>query len=146
MARKTLRKHARHVDKKLKFRLKIFIIVATVMFGVVLYDIFTNILPLEFAMPVILVGLVVGIISARMYHLSWSHDAQKIVSRLDSVGIVILIFYLIFAVFRGKLIEFFVQGPVVGAVSFSVITGIMIGRVLGTRGAILKTLEEEGLI
>jgi hypothetical protein len=116
------------------------------MFGIVFYEIFINILPLEFAVVGILVGLVVGIISARRYHLSWDHDAKKIVSRLDLIGIIILVLYIGFVIVRSKLIGIFVQGPVVGAVSFSITAGVIIGRVVGTRNAIIEILREREII
>jgi len=146
MARNYLRKHIHHVDKKLKFRLRLYFIIAVIMFLVVLYDVFTNILSLEFAVVGVIAGIVVGVLSARMYQLSWDKDAEKIVSRLDLAGTVYLVLYIVFAIFRTKIIELFVHGPVIGAISFSIITGVIIGRVIGTRGAILKVLEEQGII
>jgi hypothetical protein len=88
------------------------------MLGIVLYEILIKILPLEFAVVGIFIGLFGGIISARMYHLSWSHDAKKIVSRLDVVGIIILVVYMAFVIVRSKLIGYFVAAPMVGAVGF----------------------------
>ena len=146
MPKKPLRKHAHHVDKKLRFRLRLYSIISLVMLGIVLYEIFQNTLPLEFAVVGIFIGLFVGIISARMYHLSWSRDAKKIVSRLDMLGIIILAVYIVFAIFRTKLISYFVQGPVVGAISFSIIAGMMLGRVVGTRNAIIEILKEREII
>jgi hypothetical protein len=116
------------------------------MLGIVLYEIFINILPLEFAVVGIFIGLFVGIISARMYHLSWSKDAKKIVSRLDTVGIIILVCYMAFVIVRSKLIGYFVAAPMVGAVGFSITAGIMIGRLIGTRNAIIEILKEREII
>lgn len=116
------------------------------MLGVVLYEIFIKILPLKFAGIGILVGLTIGIISARMYHLSWDKDAKKIVSRLDIIGIIILVFYLAFVIVRSRLIGIFVAAPVVGAVGFSITAGVMIGRVVGTRNAIMEILKEREII
>lgn len=146
MPKKPLRKHAHHVDKRLRFRLRLYSIISLVMFGIVLYDIFQNTLPLGFAVAGILVGLLVGIVTARRYHLSWDHDAKKIVSRLDLIGIIILVIYIIFVIVRSKLIGIFVQGPVVGAVGFSITAGVMIGRVVGTRNAIIEILQEREII
>ncbi len=143
---RSLRKHVHHVDKKLRFRVRLYSVISLAMLGIVLYEIFINILPLPFAVVGIFIGLFVGIISARMYHLSWSHDAQKIVSRLDMLGIIILAVYIVFAIFRTKLISYFVQGPVVGAISFSIIAGMMFGRVIGTRNAIIEILHEREII
>lgn len=143
---RSLHKHVHHIDKKLKFRLRLYSIISLVMLGVVLYEIFIKTLPLEFAVVGIFIGLFGGIISARMYHLSWNHDAKKIVSRLDVVGIIILVFYIAFVIARSKLIGYFVVAPMVGAVGFSITAGIMMGRVIGTRNAIMEILKEREII
>ena len=135
-----------HLDKKLVFRLRLFVTISIVMIGIVGYDTFVNVLSIEFAILGVLAGVFGGILSARMYHLSWDHDAKKIVSRLDVIGIIILAFYIVFVIFRSNLIGFFVQGPQVGAIGFSITSGTMIGRVIGTRGAIIKILEEREII
>jgi hypothetical protein len=116
------------------------------MLGIVLYEIFIKILPLEFAVVGIFIGLCIGVISARMYHLSWNHDAKKIVSRLDVVGIIILVLYMAFVIVRSKLIGYFVAAPMVGAVGFAITAGIMIGRVIGTRNAIIEILKKREII
>jgi hypothetical protein len=146
MPKKPLRKHGHHIDKKLRFRLRLYSIISLVMLGIVLYEIFIKILPLEFAVVGIFIGLFLGVISARMYHLSWNHDAKKIVSRLDVVGVIILVVYIAFVIVRSKLIGYFVAAPVVGAVSFSITAGVMLGRVVGTRNAIIEILRERELI
>ena len=99
-----------------------------------------------FATLGILIGLFMGIISARMYHLSWNHDAKKIVSRLDVVGAIILVLYILFVIVRSRLIGIFVAAPMVGAVGLSITAGIMIGRVIGTRNAIIEILKEREII
>ena len=116
------------------------------MLGIVGYDIFVNVLSVEFAVLGVVVGVIGGILFARMYHLSWDHDARKIVSRLDVIGVIILVFYIVFVIFRSKLIGFFVQTPQIGAVGFSITAGIMIGRVIGTRNAIIEIFKERGII
>src|ERR1035437_10144478 len=143
---RSLRNHVHHIDKKLKFRVRLYSLISLVMLGIVLYEIFIKILPLSFAMFGIFIGLFLGIISARMYHLSWSKDAKKIVSRLDTVGIIILVCYMAFVLVRSRLIGYFVAAPMVGAVGFSTTAGIMIGRVIGTRNAIIEILKEREII
>jgi hypothetical protein len=146
MSRDSLRKNFHHVDKKIKFRLRLYFIISIVMVLVIFYDIFKSIISIQLAMLGIIVGIIIGIISARMSNISWDKDANKIVSSLDRFGIIFSVIYVIFAIFRSKLIGFFVHGPVVGAVSFSVVAGVMIGRVIGTRGKIIKVLKEQRII
>jgi uncharacterized protein (DUF697 family) len=144
---KSLRKHIRHIDKKLRFRVRLYSLISLVMLGIVLYEIlFIKILPLPFAILGIFIGLFLGIISARMFHLSWDKDAKKIVSRLDIVGILILVLYMAFVFVRGRLIGYFVAAPMVGAVGFAITAGMMIGRVIGTRNAIIEILKEREII
>jgi hypothetical protein len=88
-------------------------------------------------------GIVVGIVSARMFHISWNKDAKKIVSRLDEYGVIILVLYILFELKREWIVSNFVQGAIIGPTSFSLLTGIMIGRVLGTRGRIVQVLREQ---
>ena len=135
-----------HLDKKLIFRLRIYVLISLVMLGIVLYEIFIKILPLEFAVAGIFVGLFIGIITARMRHLSWDKDAKQIVSGLDVVGVIILVLYMAFVLVRGRLIGYFVAAPMVGAVGFSITAGVMIGRVAGTRNAIMEILKEREII
>lgn len=108
-----------------------------------LYEIMAGIVTFPLAILGILIGIFLGFITARMFHLSWDENAKKIVSRLDVFGGVILVFYLIFALLRGKIVEYFIHGPAVGGVSLSIVTGIMIGRVFGTRGKIMKIFKEQ---
>jgi hypothetical protein len=146
MPKKPLRKHIHHLDKKLKFRLRLYVLISIVMLLIILYDIFTISLPLELAGIGILLGVFIGIVSARMQHLSWDHGAKKIVSSLDLIGIIISVIYMAFVFLRSKLIGIFLVGPVVGAVGFSITAGVMIGRIVGTRNAIIEILKEREII
>ncbi len=138
--------HSHHVDKRLRFRLRIYFAISFILILVILYDIVTSKLPLIYALVGILAGIGVGIVSVRMFHISWNKDAKKIVSRLDEYGIVVLVLYIIFEIKREQIVGYFVGGTIVGTVSFSVLTGIMFGRFLGTRGKIVKILEEQKII
>lgn len=134
---------AKHIDKRLRFRFRLYFLISIVMLGFVFYDIATAKIIIEFALLGIIAGIIVGVISSRMFHITWSHDANKVVSQLDKFGIIILILYILFELERSNIVGIFIQGPQIGSVSFSVLTGVMIGRVIGTRGKILQVLKEQ---
>ncbi len=136
----------KNISKKLRRRLQIYFFISIILFIVVCYEIIVHLVPFSFALIGIVVGTAIGFIAARMFHLSWNHDAQEIVSRLDLFGIGILILYIVFAIFRTKIIGHFVHGSSVGGISLSTANGVMIGRVLGTRGRIIKILREQKLL
>lgn len=133
----------KHVDKKLRNRLRLYLVISIALLAVVLYDIVVGIVPLLLAFIGMAIGGVVGILASRMYHLSWDHDGKKVVSRMDVFGIVILVLYIASALVRRQVIGYFVHGPAIGGVSFALVTGIMFGRVFGMRGRIIKVLKEQ---
>jgi hypothetical protein len=139
------REHGKHLDKKLRFRLRIYFAISIILLGVVSFEIFTNRVSPLLALVGLGIGLLIGVIAARMFLLSWDKDAKKVISRLDVVGGIILAIYIVIAIFRGKIIGHYVQGSYVTGTSLSVVAGIMIGRVFGTGQKIVEILREQGL-
>ena len=144
---KLKRKHfQKHVPNKILWQMRIFAIVFAVMLGVVLYDIFTGIIGVILALIGLAIGTGIGMVSSRMSHLSWDKDGQKVVSRFDTLGIIILVCYILISVFRNRLVGIFIHGPALGAFSFSLIAATMLGRVIGTRNSIYGILRDEGIL
>jgi hypothetical protein len=132
-----------HIDKKLQFRLRIYFLIAAVMAGIALYNVIKGDISFFAAIGAYVVGAFIGIITSRMFHISWDKNARKVVSRLDIFGGVVLILYILFEIQRDKFVELFIHGPEVAATSFAILAGVMIGRVLGTRGRIRTVLKEQ---
>ena len=143
MPARSLRKHAQHIDKRLRFRMRIYFLIAVIFIGIFIWNILRGSLRFDYGMIGITSGILIGIITSRMYHLSWDHDAKKIVSRLDAFGIAILIFYITIEVFREKIVSYFTHDVQVGTVGFALLSGIILGQFLGTGGKIKKILKEQ---
>jgi hypothetical protein len=139
------RKHLHHLDKKLRRRLKIYFVISIIMICVVIFEVLSGNLSLSIALIGLMLGVFIGVIAARMFLVSWHNDAKKVISRLDIVGGAILILYIVFAIFRGRIIGHFVQRNYITGASISLITGIMIGRVFGTGNKIVSILKEQNL-
>lgn len=140
------RKHSKHLDKKLRFRLRIYFVISISLIGVVLFEILTKRVSIMLASGGLVIGLIAGVVAARMFLLSWDKDAKRVISKLDIVGGVILALYIIFAIYRGRIIGHYVQRSFVTGTSLSVVTGIMIGRVFGTGQKIASILREQKLM
>ena len=87
---------------------------------------------------------VVGIIVSRSYHLSWDEETNNVIGRIDWIGAILLVCYLVFVFTKSYFAGFYVQGAALFAVVLGITAGTMLGRVLGTRRGInrlLKTLE-----
>lgn len=135
-----------HIDKKLQTRLRLYFLLSVILVAIVLYNMIRGDLSFLLSLFTLGIGICAGIISARMFHLSWNHDAEKVVSRLDGLGVVILVLYIIFALLREKILAVFISAPSIGAATFAIIAGIMVGRVLGTRGRITQILKEQEIL
>jgi hypothetical protein len=141
--RKRLGKHQHHIDKRLRFRLRLYFLIAFVLVAIFLFNIFRGQLVASYGILGMVAGIIVGIFSSRMYHISWNKDSEKVVGKLDLYGIIVLILYVLFEIFRDNIVTYITHGFEVGTIGFAVLAGIMIGRVMGTRGKITQVLKEQ---
>lgn len=132
-----------YVSKRLKRRIAMYFLISLFILGIVIYHIIVDKVNFIYPITAIFVGMLIGIIASRMFKISWDHGAQEVIYTFDVVGILFLIAYIIFALYRDRIIEHFVKGPSVVAVSFAVVAGLMYGRVLGISRQIVQVVEEQ---
>jgi len=141
--RKAINKHQHHIDKRPRFRLRLYFLIAFVLIAIFLFNIIRGQLVASYGILGMIGGIIVGIFSSRMYHISWNNDSEKVVGKLDLYGIIVLILYVLFEIFRDNIVTYITHGFEVGTIGFAVLAGIMIGRVMGTRGKITQVLKEQ---
>jgi len=130
-----------YLDKRLIFRLRIYTLVMIFMLLVISGEVFSVTFSVAWARGGILIGLGVGTLATRMYRLSWDENTSHVISRIDWIGGIILIYYLIFVFTRTYYLSYWVQGAPLMGIIFSITAGTMLGRVLGTRRGIKKVLK-----
>ncbi|HVS79993.1 MAG TPA: hypothetical protein VHF05_03350 [Candidatus Paceibacterota bacterium] len=135
----------RHVHTRLKLRLVFYFLISIVLVMLVALHIIVDQVNFLFPAIAIVIGLGVGIILSRTSHITWDHGAQKVISRFDILGGIILALYGVFEIFKEEIVEEFVHGPAVVATSLALLTGIMIGRVIGIGGKIVRVLDEQNI-
>ena len=143
MASQQLRNHGHHIDRRLRFRLRLYFFIALILLIILLFNIFRGALSIEFGTLGFIIGIGVGIITSRMFHTSWDKDAKKVISRFDLYGVIILVLYIAFEVFRSTIVTYFTHDIQVSTTGFAVLAGVMFGRVIGTRGRIIEVLKEQ---
>ena len=140
--------HARlagHVDKRLRSRVRIYLVIFVVMLAVVVVDtVLTATAPILVGVG-LLVGVAVGVFVSRMYRLDWDASGNQVVSRIDKIGAAILVAYILFAISRSWLVGSFVERSAVGPVGLSIVCGIMLGRVVGMSHGIRGVLHDAGV-
>ena len=138
---------ARFVHKKLIFRVRRLAVVFLIITGILIYEISQDYIAGYLAAGGFLVGLVIGImVSRRMHNISWDAEATKAVTKMDTLGIIILIVYILFAVGRRWIFSHWLEGHALTAFTLSVSAGGMFGRLYYTRQKIRAVLKKEGFL
>jgi len=134
-----------HLDKKLVFRLRMFLLIMTIMCGIVVYDVVTAVIG-WLALAGIAVGVALGYVVGYLSELRWHEETSKVIGRMDKVGGVALALYMLFSFSRRWIFGHWIHGPALTAFSFSIVMGVMLGRFLSTRTKIIRILKNEGLL
>ena len=130
-----------YLDKRLITRIRIYVIVMLVMLIIIAFEVIQSTFTIPMAIGGILIGLGVGTIVSRMYHLSWDDETSNVIGRIDWIGAVILVFYLIFVFTRAHYLGYWIQGAPLLTIVLSITAGTMLGRVMSTEHGIHKILK-----
>ena len=132
-----------HVDKKLKRRVKMYLIIALILFVIALYELWISHYSILYILIVFIGWLVLGFFFTRMFHLKRNPDDEMITSRIDRLGIVVLVLYIGFAVARRFIIQEFVPNhSAYIAVYVALLSWLMFGRYIGLQRKIFTILQK----
>lgn len=123
-----------------------YLVISVILVMIVLYEMLSMKVSLMLASAGLAIGLIIGLVAARMFRLSWDKDARQVISRLDMFGVIILVLYLLISIFRNTILSEFVEKTYITGTSISIVTGVMIGRVFGTGRRIRAILKEEKIL
>lgn len=137
----------RFVHKKLLFRLRRLAIIFLIITGVLIYELSHHYIAGYLALFGFMLGMVIGLlVSRRMHNISWDAETNKAVTKMDRLGIIILVVYLLFAISRHWILSHWLQGYALSAFSLSVAAGGMLGRLWNTRQKIRQVLKQAGFL
>lgn len=134
-----------HLNKRIWTRLLLYFAISVILFIVTIFSAVRHDIFFGYVLAGLVIGSLLGIFLSRINKLSWDNNAEHIISQLDLYGGILLVVYILFEVFREKIVEQFVPEPVVSTVGFALLAGIIYGRFLGMRGKIFKILREQGI-
>lgn len=145
---RTLIKHRNVASKYLHGRIiwqfAILIVIFFLLLIFLLLDAFTGVINPLWLIGGLLIGAAVGYLAARMFKIKWKDE--KIVSSMDKMGVVVLVLYVAFSVSKTWLFGHWLNGAALTSFSFSIVAGIMIGRVISMTSVIEKLLREKNVI
>jgi hypothetical protein len=135
---------SQYIEDRLIRRLRLYLIVTLTLSAVIVVEVLAGRFGLALALIGFCIGFVVGIIVSRSYHLSWDVETNNVIGRIDWIGAILLVCYLVFVFTKSYFLGSYVQGAQLFALLLGITAGSMLGRILGTRRGIsklLKTLE-----
>lgn len=130
------------IHKKLKNKLLLYSILFLITTGILAYDILFKSTPIYLAAIGFLIGLLVGELTQRMNKITWEDDDELVVAKIDYIGGVIFILYILLELNRNNFVGLFVHGQEAAGVSVAILSGIYFIRNLNMRHKILKILKE----
>lgn len=83
-------------------------------------------------------GFLIGHIVSRMHKVSWDENSEMIDLKLDALGVIILVIYLLFVIFKNSIIEDIVHMHHISSISLTVLSGTMLGHAVALRKKIWK--------
>lgn len=128
------------IDRKLVMRLRIYLIVMITIFAVIVIEVVQGRFIIQWALVGILVGLLVGTIVTRMYNLSWDEESNTVIGKMDGIGIVILVGYLIWEFTKSDFLGYWVQGSILSAIILGITVGSMLARLVSNKRSIEQIL------
>ncbi len=136
---------AAFVHKKLLFRLRRLALFFIVVTAILFYEISKNYIAGYLAIGGFILGFTIGyIIGNRMHYISWDTEAEKVVGKMDRIGIIILIIYILFAITRRWIFSHWLEGHALSAFVLSISCGAIISRLWFIRRKIREALKKAG--
>ena len=135
-----------YIEKKLIWRLRIFFFLFFILIDIIVLEISLGYVPWYFAVMALLIGSFSGLLFSRRKKIYWEAKTSKVIARMDKLGVVLLIVYIIFAILRHRVLHGWFSGSVITAISLCFAAGGMISRVWIMRRQIKKILKNQKLI
>jgi cytochrome c oxidase subunit IV len=135
-----------HASKRLQMNLRILSVVYVVLLVVTLYELFESRAVFSQALIALIIGLFAGLVSARMYKISWNENEASVIGRIDIYGVVVLVLFIIFEFNKNYIAGLIASGESVGSIALVLLTSALFGRILGTSKKIIKVLKYEKII
>ncbi|MDR3547777.1 MAG: hypothetical protein P4M11_05855 [Candidatus Pacebacteria bacterium] len=131
-----------YISSRLRSRLIVFLFIAIALIAFAGYDIFIGQIRWWVALISLFVGGLIGFIYGRLVRVHWNEDEEKVATRMDAVGIVLIIFYIAFGYLREWLLGHLFSGIELTDIALALAGGLLIGRFLGMHISLMRILRE----
>ena len=81
-----------------------------------------------------------------MFSLKWHEDTKKVILSIDKLGVLLIVVYVIFRIASEQFLGHYLHGQELTIITFTILVGIMIGRVAGMLRSISKILKAQNIL
>jgi hypothetical protein len=135
-----------HASKRLRLNLRILSVVYVILLLITVYDVIIAQAIFYQVIIAVIIGLAAGVVSSRMYKITWDEHEDEVVGRIDIYGVIVLVLFALFELNRSSIAHLFAGGASVGSIGFVLITSALFGRISGTSRKILRVLMDQEII
>jgi len=132
----------KHLDNRLKNRLRIFLAITVALLLYVARLIIIGDITLKLALLGIAVGIAIGYPVGRLMTIVWREKDGKAVYQLDVIGIIALACFVGLDLSREWIFSHWLSGPILTAFTLCLLAGGIFGRFLGMGRSVKQVLDE----
>jgi hypothetical protein len=130
----------------LVFKLRRLAVFLVIMASIMIFNIYKGYINPFLAIAGILAGFLIGTVLGKYSNIHWHEETSKVVSKWNTITVIILIIYLAFTFSKRWILEHWIHGHALTAFSFSLACGVIAGRIVSIRKQIRGILKERGLL
>lgn len=139
--KKTIKDYRENVSKRLMIRQGVFFVIISILMVISIVNISNERIGIFLASSGFLLALAIGLALSRMFRIFWNEEQEKVVSKLDRFGTILLIGYICAEVGRKFIFQYWLSGAELNAFGLVILTGLLLGRFLGTTIQIKNVLR-----
>jgi hypothetical protein len=113
------------------------------MFGFVIYEILIGYIDVLIALVAMMLGIATGWLASKRYKIMWHEETEKVINKMDALGITILVVYIIFTIFREWIFAHWLHGNTLTAFTLTFANGAMMARIISLRKKIRAVIFEQ---
>ena len=142
-SRKELREH---IQRRLVNRLRLFLFIIFILFDFIIYEISMYYIQWWFALLALVLGTGSGYFFSRRKKIYWEAETSQVIGKMDQIGTLLLILYIVFAVARHVFLQQWLDANEITGFALSFALGSMSMRVYIMRRRIRRVLKMQQLI
>ena len=130
--RKRFKYYRENVSKRLMIRQSVFFVIVSILAVISVVNVIQGKIGVNLAIGGFLFALAVGLALSRMFRIFWHEEQEKVVSQLDVFGTILLVVYICAELGRKYIFQHWLSGAELNAFGLAILTGLLLGRFLGT--------------